>query len=60
MPEWAHHTDSMDYPPGHRNVHDDNHRCPDGKQIKQKHRVMGTGGKPRCRSCQEAHRPVSL
>lgn len=47
----AYHTNSMEYPPAHRNVYHDHDDCKDGKQIQQQHRVVGTGGKPRCKEC---------
>jgi hypothetical protein len=45
------HTNSLEYPPEHRNVHHDNSACDHGKAIKQVHRVAGTGNRPRCRQC---------
>jgi hypothetical protein len=45
------HTNSMEYPPGHRNVHHDHDNCPDGRRIEARHRQSGTGGKPRCDEC---------
>jgi hypothetical protein len=47
----AYHTDSLEYPPGHRNVHHNNNDCQNGKQIKKEHRKDGTGGKPLCKDC---------
>jgi hypothetical protein len=43
------HTNSLEY--GHRHVHHDHDICPDGRRIKEQHRVDGTGGKPRCDVC---------
>jgi hypothetical protein len=45
------HTDSAENTPEHRAVHHDHDNCPNGKQIQAKHRVNGTGGKPRCKEC---------
>ena len=45
------HTNSLEYPPEHRNVHHDHDDCYDGKRIQAKHRESGTGGKPRCKVC---------
>src|ERR1700693_1256830 len=45
------HTNSLEYPPEHRNVYHDHDDCPDGKKIMQRHREAGTGGKPRCKVC---------
>ena len=45
------HTNSIEYPPEHRNVHHNNNGCPSGKQIKPQHREAGTGGKPLCERC---------
>ena len=47
----SYHTSNTEYPPEHRNVHHDHNDCKDGKQIKPEHRLMGTGGKPRCKEC---------
>jgi hypothetical protein len=47
----AYHTDSLEYPPSHRNVYHDHNNCKDGKQIKPQHRKSGTGGKERCKEC---------
>jgi hypothetical protein len=47
----AYHTNSQEYPPEHRNVHHNNNNCKNGKQIKQQHRMGGTGGKPLCKDC---------
>jgi len=47
----AYHTNSLEYPPEHRNVHHDHDDCPDGKRIQRIHRESGTGGKPRCKEC---------
>lgn len=49
----AYHTNSVELPPKHREVHHDHDDCPDGKRIEQKHRVDGTGGKPRCKECEK-------
>ena len=48
---YPYHTNSVEYPPEHRNVHHDHDDCEDGKRIEPKHREMGTGGKPRCKVC---------
>jgi hypothetical protein len=45
------HTNSEEYPPKHREVYHDHDDCPDGKQIMEKHRKLGTGGKPLCKAC---------
>jgi hypothetical protein len=45
------HTNSLEYPPEHRNVYHDHDNCPDGKRIQAKHRENGTGGKTRCKEC---------
>jgi hypothetical protein len=45
------HTNSLEYPPEHRNVYHDHDNCPEGKKIQSKHRENGTGGKPRCKEC---------
>ena len=46
------HTNSMEYPPAHRNVHHDHNNCEDGKRIKEQHLVRNsTGGKPLCKVC---------
>jgi hypothetical protein len=45
------HTNSVEYPPEHRNVYHDHDDCPDGKRILPRHRESGTGGKPRCKEC---------
>ena len=50
-PDPTYHTNSVEYPPEHRNVHHHNNNCPSGKQIKPEHREAGTGGKPLCRRC---------
>jgi len=47
------HTNSVDYPPKHRNVHHDHANCLDGKRIELKHREGGTGGKPLCKACEK-------
>jgi len=47
----AYHTNSVEYPPHHRNVHHDHDECPDGKRIKPEHREKGIGNKPRCKEC---------
>jgi hypothetical protein len=51
MADPAYHTNSTEYPPGHRNVHHNNNNCKNGKQIKAIHRVAGTGNKPLCKDC---------
>ncbi len=45
------HTNSTEYAPTHRNVYHDQGTCPDGKKIKDAHRVKGTGSKDRCKEC---------
>jgi len=45
------HTNSIEEPPRHREVHHDHDNCPDGKRIMAKHMEQGTGGKPRCKEC---------
>jgi len=45
------HTDSLEYPPEHRNVYHDHDDCHDGKAIKPEHRKSGDGGKQRCKVC---------
>ena len=47
----AYHTNSIETPPEHRNVHHDHDDCPDGKRILARHRENGDGGKPRCKEC---------
>lgn len=46
------HTDSEEYEPKHREVYHDNDACYEGKKIEKKHRKDGTGGKGRCKVCQ--------
>jgi hypothetical protein len=48
---FPYHTNTVEYPPEHRNVHHDRDNCKDGKQIKLEHRLSGTDGKPRCKEC---------
>jgi hypothetical protein len=45
------HTNSIEYLPEHRNVHHVHNTCPDGLRILPRHRVSGTGNKPRCKVC---------
>jgi hypothetical protein len=45
------HTNSVEEPPEHREVHHDRDDCLDGKRIKTWHREPGTGNKPRCKVC---------
>lgn len=45
------HTNSLEYPPEHRNVYHDHDDCPDGRRIQAKHRESGNGGKTRCKEC---------
>ncbi|WOH80490.1 hypothetical protein RX327_32700 [Bradyrhizobium sp. BEA-2-5] len=47
------HTDSLEYPPAHRNVYHDHDNCPAGKKIKQAHRKAGSAGRPRCDDCKD-------
>ena len=47
----AYHTNSQEYPPKNREVHHDHLDCFEGKKIEKKHRVDGTGGKPKCKEC---------
>ncbi|MFZ2226922.1 MAG: hypothetical protein WAU98_00310 [Candidatus Nanopelagicaceae bacterium] len=44
-------TNSLEYPPEHRNVYHDKNTCPDGKRIKPEHRVNGKSGKSLCKEC---------
>jgi hypothetical protein len=41
----------MEYPPDHRDVHNNHEDCHDGKAIQAKHKVPGTGGKSQCKVC---------
>jgi hypothetical protein len=45
------HTNSPEYLPKHREDYHDHDNCPDGKKIESKHRLSGTGEKPRCKEC---------
>lgn len=45
------HTTTLEYPPRERNVYHNHNDCPDGKRIKQEHKVSGTAGRPRCDAC---------
>jgi len=47
------HTNSEEYPPKHREVYHDRDNCFEGKKIKPEHRESGTGGKLRCKVCNE-------
>jgi hypothetical protein len=47
----TYHTDSLEYPPKHREVYHDKDTCPDGKRIKPEHRRAGTGNKEYCNEC---------
>ena len=47
----AYHTNSIENPPLHRNVHHNKITCPDGKRIQAVHRLIGTGNKPLCKEC---------
>lgn len=47
----AYHTNSLEYPPQHRNVYHDKDTCPDGRRIQARHRLSGTGNKPLCKEC---------
>jgi len=47
----AYNTDSLEYPPEHRNVYHDHSDCKDGKKILPVHKKSGTGGKQRCKEC---------
>ena len=47
----AYHTNSTEYPPKNREVHHDHDDCYEGKKIESKHKVQGSGGKPRCSEC---------
>jgi hypothetical protein len=49
----AYHTNSLEYPPEHRNVYHDHDDCFEGKKIQQKHRENGTGGKDLCKECKK-------
>ena len=48
----AYHTNSLEYPPSHRDVYHNDSNCPNGKRIKPEHRVSGTGNRPRCKHCE--------
>ena len=45
------HTDSLEYPPTHRNVYHDRDDCPAGRHIKPWHKKAGTASRPRCDDC---------
>jgi hypothetical protein len=45
------HTNSHEYGPENRAVHHDHGDCFEGNKIEQKHREVGTAGKPRCKQC---------
>jgi hypothetical protein len=45
------HTDSPNYPPKDREIYHDKNTCPDGKNIKDEHRKIGTGNKQHCPEC---------
>lgn len=47
------HTNSMEYPPSHRNVHHNHDDCRYGKEIKPQHLESGTGNKPLCKECEK-------
>jgi hypothetical protein len=47
----SYHTNSLEYPPEHRNVYHDHDDCFEGRQIKPPHRQNATGGKRRCKEC---------
>ena len=47
------HTNSLEYPPKHRNVYHDYDNCPEGKHIKKEHREDGTANRPRCDECKK-------
>jgi hypothetical protein len=49
----AFHTTSPEYGPKHRNVYHDQSECGYGKEIEPKHRVDGTGNRPRCDRCED-------
>jgi hypothetical protein len=46
-------TDSPEYGPKHREVYHDHDDCKYGKEIQEKHRQNGKGGKARCDECQK-------
>ena len=48
---YPYHTNSMEYPPKHRNVYHNHDNCPDGKHIKPQHKEQGTANRPRCDEC---------
>jgi len=50
-PWLPYHTNSVEYPPTHKEVYHDHIDCPDGKRILLHHRLGGTGGKDRCKEC---------
>jgi hypothetical protein len=52
MAREAYHTNSLEYPPSHRDVYHNDLDCPNGKQIKKEHRVDGTAGRPLCKHCE--------
>ena len=47
----SYHTNSMEYPPKHREVYHLHDDCQDGKRIKPEHRLSGTGNKKPCKEC---------
>jgi hypothetical protein len=49
----AYHTNSLEYPPSHRNVYHNDDACPYGKDIKSWHREPGTAGRDLCKECQK-------
>lgn len=45
------HTNSLEYPPSHRDVHHDHDDCRYGKEIQPQHRVAGEGNRRLCSEC---------
>ena len=45
------HTNNLEYPPTHRNVHHDHNDCQYGKEILPKDRVGGEGNRGLCTVC---------
>ena len=44
---------SLVYPPHRTDVYHDQDTCPEGTLILPRHRISGTGRKPRCEACSE-------
>ena len=47
----AFHTNSLEYPPGHRSVFHDQSECSYGKDVLEEHRIDGEDDRPRCHEC---------